>query len=132
MLLVSCIPPTGMLMLIHYYVGSTVDTGKLKLSQLKRKSKKHYDFFSPPIIGIKQLHLKHFLESVCCLHTCFLCSEMENSISSGIPPCLKLPIRNTHPRAAASVSGVGKRALVCQCLAVRIPLTLTSLHLPKK
>lgn len=88
--------------------------------------------FFPPIIGIKQHHLKHFLKSVCCLHTCFLCSEMENSISSGIPPCLKLPIQNTHPRAAASVSGVGKRALVCQSLAVRIPLTLTSLHLLKK
>lgn len=93
MLLVSCIPLTGTLMLIHYYLVSTVDTGKLKLSQLKRKSKKHYNFFSPNNRYYATPSEALPWNSLCCLHTCFLCSEKENSISSGVLPYPQ----TTHP-----------------------------------
>lgn len=93
MLLVSCIPLTGTLMLIHYYLVSAVDTGKLKLSQLKRKSKKHYDFFSPNNRYYATPSEALPWNSLCCLHTCFLCSEKENSISSGVLPYPQ----TTHP-----------------------------------
>lgn len=71
-------------------------------------------------------------KSLCCLHACFLCSEMENTSPLVFYPTQKLPIQNTCRSPASSVSGAGRRDLVCQCLAVRTPLILTSLHLLKK
>lgn len=125
MLLVSCISLTGSLMLIHYSVLCAVGPGKLKLPPLKRKSKKYYDSFFP-IIGIMQLHQKHFLGSPSVV------SSQAFSSSARILPFLKITFPGTHTSTASSVSGVEKRALECQCLAVRIPLILTRLHLLKK
>lgn len=125
MLLVSCISLAGSLMLIHCPVVCAVDTGKLKLPSLKRKSKKHYDFFSP-IIGIVQLHQKLFLGNLSVV------SSHAFSVSARILPFFKITHPGTHTSTATSVSGVEKRALERQCLAARIPLILTRLHLPKK
>lgn len=88
MLLVSCIPLTATLMLIHDDLVSVVGIGELKLSQLKRKSKEHYAFF--PNNRYYTTPSETFLwKSLCCLRMCFLCSQMENSISSGVLPYLK-------------------------------------------
>lgn len=126
MLLVSSISLTGSLMLIHYSVVCAVDTGKLKLPPLKRKSKKHHDSFSP-IAGITQLHQKkHFLGNLCVV------SSHAFPVSARILPFLKITYPGTHTSTAASVSGGEKRAVEWQCLAVRIPLILTRLHLLKK
>lgn len=125
MLLVSCISLAGSLMLIHCPVVCAVDTGKLKLPSLKRKSKKHYDFFFP-IIGIMQLHQKLFLGNLSVV------SSHAFSVSARILPFFKITYPGTHTSTATSVSGVENRALERQCLAARIPLILTPLHLPKK
>lgn len=104
MLLVSCISLAGSLMLIHCPVVCAVDTGKLKLPSLKRKSKKHYDFFSP-IIGIVQLHQKLFLGNLSVV------SSHAFSVSARILPFFKITHPGTHTSTATSVSGVEKRAL---------------------
>lgn len=124
MLLVSSVSLTGSLMLIHYSVVCAVDTGKLKLPPLKRKSKKHHDSFSP-IAGITQLHQKkHFLGNLCVV------SSHAFPVSARILPFLKITYPGTHTSPAASVSGGGEESCGmavpgCQDTSHPHPLTST-------
>lgn len=79
-----------------------------------------------PIIGIMQLHQKHFLGNLSVV------SSHAFSVSARILLFLQITYSGTHTSTASSVSRVEKRALECQCLAVRIPFILTRLHLLKK
>lgn len=121
MLLAPCIPLTGTLMLIHYYLVRAVDAGKLKWSRLKRKSKKH---FFPNKRYICYSIWSTFLEAS--LQTQRTASPL------AFYPTSEPPIRNTRRSTASPVPRVARRDLGCQCLALRTPPILTSLHLLKK
>lgn len=86
MLLVSCISLTGSLMLIHYSVVCAVDTGKLKLPPLKRKSKKQYDSFFPNNRYYAIPPEAFPWKSLCCVLTCFLCLSQNSAFPKNYLP----------------------------------------------